>query len=279
MDIKKDKIEKKSKKYTKKIIILLLCLCVFLGIFFTVKHFGLLYKKGNIEYENKLQVLQNDNKIILNKLQNDNIFLQNTTASLTEKLESLQVELQSLKNYISKLEQQNPVNSEKNLQIMILLNKIQKLYYTNKNFSEELEQLKVLTKNRNGLNELVIKLEEYKISKNDLKNITETFKNEYKTKFLTAKQDKKENIFKEIITNNIKIRKINIDNVDDSDKSVLIRQIEDCILTNDFAGVVDLVVKNNYEKDIFESTYKIAKRIVEFDGIVDGLMDEVVVEL
>lgn len=276
MDTKKDKIEKKSKKYIKKIVILLLCLCVILGIFFIVIHFRLIHKQNTIRGKNELQILQNsfnDNKTILNKLQNDNISLQNTTLSLTEKLELLQIELQSLKNYVYKLEQQNPVNNEKNLQVMILLNKIQKLYYTNKNFNEELEQLKTLTKNRNDLDELIIKLEEYKISKNDLKNITGTFKNEYKTKFLTVNKDKKENIFKEIITSNIKIRKINADNIGNGDKSVLIKQIEDCIFANDFVGVIDLIVKNNYDKSVFENTYNIAKRIVEFDVVVGKLMD------
>ena len=274
--------EKKSKKYIKKIVVILLCFCIIIGCVIVIKQFGMLYKKNNNEKQNEIEILKStvdNNKIIIKKLQNDNIVLQNTTVSLAEKVDLLQTELSSLKNYIYKLEQQNPINSEKNLQIMILLNKIQKLYYSNKNFTEELEYLKTLTKNKLNLAELVNELEKYKISKNDVKKVTEVFKNEYKTNLLGEKSDKKQNIFKEILTNNIKIRKINVEKDDKDNKSVLIKKVEDAIITGDFVNVIDLLKNDGYCDKIFKDTCELISRIVVFDDIVNKLMDNVVENL
>lgn len=273
--------EKKSKKYIKKIVIILLCLCVFIGIILIIKHFGILYTKNNTKKQNEVEIIKstvNNNKTIIQKLQTDNITLQYTTVSLNEKIELLQTELNSLKNYIYKLEQQNPINSEKNLQIMILLNKIQKLYYSNKNFTEELEYLKTLTKNKLNLAELVNELEKYKISKNDVKKVTEVFKNEYKTNLLVEKSNKKQNIFKEILTNNIKIRKINVVKDDVDNKNVLIKKVEDAIINGDFVGVSDLLKNDGYCSNVFKNTCEIVDRIISFDEIVSKLIDNIVID-
>lgn len=272
--------ETKFKKNIKKITTILLCLCVLISVVYIVKQFGILYKKNNTEKQNKLHILEytiKHNEITIKKLQNDNTTLQNTAVSLSEKIELIQTELNSLKNYIYKLEQQNPINSEKNLQTMILLNKIQKLYYSNKNFTEELKHLKILTKNKPNLTELVDELEKYKISKNDIQNIAKVFKDEYKTNLLVIKSDKKQNIFKEILSNNIKIRKINVktDNIDN--KSVLIKKIEDAMVVGDFVNMGDLLKNSEYCENVFINTCEIIDRIVNFDKIVSELMDNIVI--
>lgn len=229
--------------------------------------------QNNIVKNNNFEKKQDNKDILIKSIQEKNAILQDNIVLLNNKIEAINAEIEYLKEYISKIENQNPIYNEKNLQVMVLLNKIQQLYYTNKNFDKELDYLKSLLINKNHLIETVLKLENYKVSTNDLKLITIVFKEEYKTNLLS--KNKNNNMFKSIINENIKIRKLNNEGGQGAN-NILINDMEDAINAGNYNLVVELILQNNYQNSVFKKTYKIAQRISNFDKIIDALIREII---
>lgn len=229
--------------------------------------------QNNIVKNNNFEKKQDNKDILIKSIQEKNAILQDNIVLLNNKIEAISAEIEYLKEYISKIENQNPIYNEKNLQVMVLLNKIQQLYYTNKNFDKELDYLKSLLINKNHLIETVLKLENYKVSTNDLKLITIVFKEEYKTNLLS--KNKNNNMFKSIINENIKIRKLNNEGGQGAN-NILINDMEDAINAGNYNLVVELILQNNYQNSVFKKTYKIAQRISNFDKIIDALIREII---
>lgn len=280
MKITKEKLKIKNKKRLIFLFIMLFIVgCFTLIIAIKLKNLNEIQPKSvkitnNITGTNNGVIKKQDNKdILIKSIQEKNAILQDNIVLLNNKIEAISTEIEYLKEYISKIENQNPIYNEKNLQVMVLLNKIQQLYYTNKNFDKELDYLKSLLINKNHLIETVLKLENYKVSTNDLKLITIVFKEEYKTNLLS--KNKNNNIFKSIINENIKIRKLNNEGGQGAN-NILINDMEDAINAGNYNLVVELILQNNYQNSVFKKTYKIAQRISNFDKIIDALIREII---
>ncbi|MBO4956778.1 MAG: hypothetical protein J6C50_02995 [Rickettsiales bacterium] len=276
----KEKLKvKNKKKFIFLLTILFVVACSTLIIMIKLNNINKTQPKSvkitnNITGTNNGVIKKQDNKdILIKSIQEKNAILQDNIVLLNNKIEAINAEIEYLKEYISKIENQNPIYNEKNLQVMVLLNKIQQLYYTNKNFDKELDYLKSLLINKNHLIETVLKLENYKVSTNDLKLITIVFKEEYKTNLLS--KNKNNNIFKSIINENIKIRKLNNEGGQGAN-NILINDMEDAINAGNYNLVVELILQNNYQNTVFKKTYNIAQRISNFDKIIDDLTREVV---
>lgn len=177
--------------------------------------------------------------------------------SKIEKLENNILELQEivaiLQKNILEIENTNPANNEKNLQIVILLHKIENIILIGGDFTSYFEYLKVLTRNKNFIFENVLKLERYRIQKSQ-QELKKVFFKEYE-KALAEKNDS-ENKLKILLNDNIKVRKIgnfkeDIDNID-----LNIRNIENSIEKFDYNRAIDIILNNNYE-DKFSNTLNI----------------------
>lgn len=280
MKITKEKLKIKNKKRLIFLFIMLFIVgCFTLIIAIKLKNLNETQPKSvkitqnNIVKNNNFEKKQDNKDILIKSIQEKNVILQDNIVLLNNKIEAINAEIEYLKEYISKIENQNPIYNEKNLQVMVLLNKIQQLYYTNKNFDKELDYLKSLLINKNHLIETVLKLENYKVSTNDLKLITIVFKEEYKTNLLS--KNKNNNIFKSIINENIKIRKLNNEGGQGAN-NILINDMEDAINAGNYNLVVELILQNNYQNSVFKKTYKIAQRISNFDKIIDALIREII---
>lgn len=276
----KEKLKVKNKKRLIFLFIMLFIVgCFTLIIAIKLKNLNEIQPKSvkitqnNIVKNNNFEKKQDNKDILIKSIQEKNAILQDNIVLLNNKIEAISAEIEYLKEYISKIENQNPIYNEKNLQVMVLLNKIQQLYYTNKNFDKELDYLKSLLINKNHLIETVLKLENYKVSTNDLKLITIVFKEEYKTNLLS--KNKNNNIFKSIINENIKIRKLNNEGGQGAN-NILINDMEDAINAGNYNLVVELILQNNYQNSVFKKTYKIAQRISNFDKIIDALIREII---
>ena len=88
-------------------------------------------------------------------------------------------------------------------------------------------------------------------------------------------KNKNNNIFKSIINENIKIRKLNNEGGQGAN-NILINDMEDAINAGNYNLVVELILQNNYQNTVFKKTYNIAQRISNFDKIIDDLTREVV---
>lgn len=280
MKITKEKLKIKNKKRLIFLFIMLFIVgCFTLIIAIKLKNLNEIQPKSvkitqnNIVKNNNFEKKQDSKDILIKSIQEKNAILRDNIVLLNNKIEAISAEIEYLKEYISKIENQNPIYNEKNLQVMVLLNKIQQLYYTNKNFDKELDYLKSLLINKNHLIETVLKLENYKVSTNDLKLITIVFKEEYKTNLLS--KNKNNNIFKSIINENIKIRKLNNEGGQGAN-NILINDMEDAINAGNYNLVVELILQNNYQNSVFKKTYKIAQRISNFDKIIDALIREII---
>lgn len=238
-------------------------------------------REGNEQTVKEISNVENkpqDNKLQykIKEIENNNSILQNSIMSLKSDIVALKAEIEYLKTNIVKIENQNPVYSENNLQITILLNKIQKLYYTNKNFSTELDYLKLLVKNRNNnLFELVNKLNEYKTFHNNVAKLNEIFTEEYKV-LLTSFNKNDSNIFKDFINDNIAIRRI--DNIDTNTVNTIINNIKEEIQNNNYINAIDIIKKSNYEDSFFKNTYKILDKITAFDINIDEIYKIIFIE-
>ena len=221
---------------------------------------------NNIDIDNTINQLNNSIEKIISENNKLNIKL----LEIENNLNNIQTETEDLKQYINKIENQNPVYNEKNIQIIVLLNKIQNLYYNNRSFLTELDFLKLLVQSKNDLLELVLQLDIYKESE-DIEEIKIIFKQEY-IKLLNNKE--KSNFFTDFINENIKIRKIN--NVDNDDVlNIIINQIENEINKNNYDNVINLIENNNLnidlKNDAFAKTFNISNKIINFNKIIDSI--------
>ena len=208
-------------------------------------------KIENIDYNNK-------------ELQNYITELENKINDYNNKILAFENNIIDLENKIVKLENANPINNERNIQIIILINKIKDLYYSNNNFINELESLKILSKNKADIYNNILKLDNF-INK---KSSFEDFQTEYKN--LLVKQDK--NKIKEFINENIQIRKINPEKNDIVNKNI--KDIENYINLHQYQKALNIIKENKYN-NIFVNTVNTLNNNIEFDNIINNIVENI----
>lgn len=196
-----------------------------------------------------------------NVLQNNLLQLESKIKDYNNRILNYENDLLNLKDRIAKLENTNPINNERNIQIIILANNIKNLYYSNKTFVSELENLKILSKNRVDIYDKIIKLDNF-IGKNSSFG---NFKNEYRN--LLKKTNK--NKLKEFVSNNIQIRKIKSDESDKINSDI--KNIENYIKLHEYKEALNIIKENKYE-NIFIETTKTLNNNMQFDYIIDGII-------
>ena len=212
-----------------------------------------------IELNKKIENIDYNNKELKNYITE----LENKINNYNNKILNYENKIIDLENRIIKLENTNPINNERNIQIIILINKIKDLYYSNNNFVNELESLKILSKNKPDIYNNILKLDNFVNKKSSF----EDFKEEYKK--LLTKQDKK-NIIKDFINENIQIRKINPKENDNINKNI--KDIENYINLHQYKKALDIIKENNYN-NIFIKTTNTLNNNIEFDNIINGVVD------
>ncbi|MBR2141517.1 MAG: hypothetical protein IJ853_04125 [Rickettsiales bacterium] len=269
-----------NKKTVVRIIFVLILLTISL---FGYKNIGKIHKITTVKFNNKSNTsveqvkINNDdtlyreeNNLKIEGLRNELNYLRNEMLTLYE-------EVNSLKEEIIKVGNKTPVQNTKDLQIMATIYKIYRLHSENKDFVDEFEYLKSLTKNDNKLYDIVIRLEAYKIPDEKDVNIIDVFKEEYKQLLTINNRDnnkQKQNILKTFIDDNIKIRKITDDENDNSKIDALITNIEKNIKYKNYTEVIRLIENSDY-RDKFKETYGICKNSINFTLILDEIMENI----
>lgn len=255
-------------KIFKNKIILILLLIITLSFFCIEYSKDILNKiskdnKNNIiitELNKKIENINYNNK----ELQNYITELENKINDYNNKILAFENNIIDLENKIVKLENANPINNERNIQIIILINKIKDLYYSNNNFINELESLKILSKNKADIYNNILKLDNF-INK---KSSFEDFQTEYKN--LLVKQDK--NKIKEFINENIQIRKINPEKNDIVNKNI--KDIENYINLHQYQKALNIIKENKYN-NIFVNTVNTLNNNIEFDNIINNIVENI----
>lgn len=212
------------------------------------------------ELNKKIENINYNNK----ELQNYITELENKINDYNNKILAFENNIIDLENKIVKLENANPINNERNIQIIILINKIKDLYYSNNNFINELESLKILSKNKADIYNNILKLDNF-INK---KSSFEDFQTEYKN--LLVKQDK--NKIKEFINENIQIRKINPEKKDIVNKNI--KDIENYINLHQYQKALNIIKENKYN-NIFVKTVNTLNNNIEFDNIINNIVENI----
>lgn len=212
------------------------------------------------ELNKKIENINYNNK----ELQNYITELENKINDYNNKILAFENNIIDLENKIVKLENANPINNERNIQIIILINKIKDLYYSNNNFINELESLKILSKNKADIYNNILKLDNF-INK---KSSFEDFQTEYKN--LLVKQDK--NKIKEFINENIQIRKINPEKNDIVNKNI--KDIENYINLHQYQKALNIIKENKYN-NIFVNTVNTLNNNIEFDNIINNIVENI----
>lgn len=179
--------------------------------------------------------------------------LNNKLIVLENNILELQNTIENLQKNILELENNNPINNEKNLQIVILLHKIENIVHIGGDFSDYFEYLKNLTKNKNLILENVLKLERYKKQKSqqELKNI---FFKEYEN--ILAKRNNNENKLRIFLSDNIKIRKVGNFKENTDSLDINLYNIENNIEKFSYTEAIDIILNYGYEND-FSNTLNI----------------------
>lgn len=256
------RISKKNKVVVTVIAIFFLCAAAG-GIFFYSYYNKIISNQDNKQIlNNKILFLTEENSNLKSQISD----LQNSLVSLKNKFISLENNLSLIETRIAEFENLNPVTSEKNVLIVVLAYKIKELYYDNKNFNAELDNLKNITKNKNNIYLNVVKLDQFINSE----NVCDIFNNEYK-KLLTVNGSNK---IEKFINQNIQVRKIK--NIDDSDDVINkhIKQIEDFIKKHDYEKALDIVTGNRYD-NVLSKTKKALTKNIEFNIILDNILNDV----
>lgn len=261
----------KRKKIKLKIMLITIILTIIVCYFY--KNF---YIKNTAKIVNassqQIKIEKVDNSIQekeIKQIKNDEISeLKNKLIMYEHKINDIEEEIELLKEYTKTLENQNPIYNEKNLLIVILLNKIQQYYSSNKNFINEFESLKTLIKNKPNMLELVLNLEQYANNPFNIEVLNNTFREEYRQALI---KDNK-NFFKKFINENIQIR--NTKNTDSSDNTnKIINSIENNIKLHNFENAIYLIEENKYHDTIFKNTYKYITNINKFNNILNSIYD------
>lgn len=212
------------------------------------------------ELNKKIENINYNNK----ELQNYITELENKINDYNNKILAFENNIIDLENKIVKLENANPINNERNIQIIILINKIKDLYYSNNNFINELESLKILSKNKADIYNNILKLDNFINKKSSFEN----FQTEYKN--LLVKQDK--NKIKEFINENIQIRKINPEKNDIVNKNI--KDIENYINLHQYQKALNIIKENKYN-NIFVNTVNTLNNNIEFDNIINNIVENI----
>ncbi len=274
LNIKFKVIFKKIFKFFKYIISIILFTLIIFIIFKIKNEYSV---QQNLEENLETNIIkQDENTISIQDTLDDfkeNIefkeeLLKNKIESLENIVKVLEEKINSLQNNILDFENNSPTNNEKNLQIIILLYKIQDIVYKGGDFSKYFEYLVNISKNRELIFENVLKIEKYRNQKiqKDLKN---TFFNEY-LNLLSLKNNK--NKIKTFLDSNVKIRKIS--NFDENvDKiSIDISNIEKNIETFNYKDAISIIVDNNYSQ-YFKDTLEILSEKNEVILIINKIFD------
>lgn len=253
--LEKRKIFKNSSKKILKIfvsvifVLFIISLIILIFLWYRPK----VFLKQNLEtnYTEQDKNLDADYSIFQDKLENLKKEFQIKESILEEKIENfekitykLQEKINNLEKNIINIENINPTNNEINLQIVILLYKIQDIVYKGGDFSKYLDYLLNLTKNRELISDCVLKLEKYKNQKSQ-KDIKIAFSREY-LNILSLKGEK--NRIKAFLDDNIKIRKVSDLEKDVDATSLNISNIEDSIEKFDYQEAINLITKNDYSQ-------------------------------
>lgn len=190
--------------------------------------------------------------------------LNNSLLELENKLNSYENSILTLEDRVLKIENANPINNERNIQIVILINKIKDSYYNNVNFAKEFNSLKILAKNKVDVYDNILRLENFLNVDTSFKN----FKNEYK-KLLTSP---KNTGIKKFIADNIQIRKLN--NSDDSSPQIdkNLEAIESLIKTHKYEEALKIIKDNNYN---MPNTEKTLINNIDFDNIINLVLNSI----
>ncbi len=267
-------IFKKIFKYVKYIIFITFCILI-VCIIYKIKNKYLLQQ--NIEEILEENVIDQEKNVELIKDTLDNFeekvkLKEEFFAGKIENFENLILDLQekvnTLQNNISNLENINPANNEKNLQIVILLYKIQDVVCRGGDFSKYFEYLINVTNNKKFILENILKLEKYKNQKTQ-RYLKDTFYEEYLV-LLSSKDNK--NKLKTFFDDNIKIRKIsNFDK--NSDKiNIDISNIEESINIFSYEKAIKIIIDNNYSQ-YFSNTLGILNEKNEAIIIINKILD------
>ena len=242
------------------VVIIVLFLATITTLFYYYKTFT--NQNNNQKLYNKVLSLTKENSNL--KLQiND---LQNSLINVKNKFISFESKLTSLESKISEFENLNPVTSEKNVLIVVLIYKIKELYYNNKTFNNELDDLKKITKNKTNIYLDVVKLDNFV----NPSNVADIFNKEYK-KLLTMNSSNK---IEKFINQNIQIRKVK--NIDDSDNIIdkHIEQIKYFIDNNNYEDALNIIIKNKYDNILVKTKESLSKNI-EFNSILDNILNNI----
>jgi hypothetical protein len=250
------RIANRTKKYAKFLVgAVILSLVVFSIIVFNTNI------KDN---SNRIEKIEKAKKTV----DTDGIILLNKIKQLENNIVLIRSNISVLESELVKLQNQDPVNNEKNVQIIILLNKVLNTIYRGGDFSDNIKYLKELSKNRYSIFENIVKLELFKIQQNQ-KELKSVFMNEYKNMSEVSNDEK--NKIKQFFGDNIKIRKIGKIEEEDS-KDNIILAIENSINDFEYEKAIEIIKNNNYSI-FFSETLKILTYKNEAITIINNTME------
>ncbi|MDR1499292.1 MAG: hypothetical protein LBS34_03320 [Rickettsiales bacterium] len=208
-----------------------------------------------------------ENEEEIKKIGNNNFVMEERMGQLEKSVILLQSSLATLENNIAELQNQNPTGNEKNLQIVIFLNKIQNIIRIGGDFSSDLRYLEELSRGWHSVFENIIKLENYTKQKTQ-SELKSTFFREYKE--ILKNINAKSSIVKQFLNDNIVIRKTG--DVSDKSKDAVILAVESSINNFDYSGAIKTILDSNYASN-FPNTLEILNNKVKAINLTESVMD------
>jgi hypothetical protein len=249
---KKNKLINKIGRYIKLLVSVSVSICVIFSAVFIISK----VRENSSKIEKIRTSESNSGDILANRVKQ----LENTVSLMRSNIGVLESE-------IIKLQNQNPINNEKNIQIVILLNKILNTVYKGGDFSENIRYIKELSKSRTDIFEKVVKLEKFKVQQNQ-KDLRTVFVSEYKN--ISKIDENEKNKIKKFIDDNIKIRKI--DKIEENSNDNIIFDIENSINNFKYEEAIKIINDNNYSGN-FTKTLEILIQKYETIVIIDDIIN------
>jgi hypothetical protein len=202
----------------------------------------------------------------LNSLREKNAAHSKDITMLLARISELSAEAISLEKRLVALENQTTTGQDRNVKIILNLNRIQKLIEDGEDFSENLHFLEKLSQTNPEQRELISRIENYRdVDLSDAK-IMKIFSGEV-SKMVTIKfSDRK---FRQFIESNVRIIKISgkdykrTDSFTDTARKYIIR--------HNYSAFRTLVEQNGYDDEIFRETLTLIAKREELNRLVDSL--------
>ncbi|MDR2777511.1 MAG: hypothetical protein LBB24_01935 [Rickettsiales bacterium] len=216
---------------------------------------------------------ENFNRII-NDISEKNELLRREVASLRNKMEEILSNSESVEKKLEKLESRTAEGQDKNIRILMNLNRIQKALENGDNFSEQVRSLEQLCASDDRLESMVIGLREYEDSDLSQGRIESTFNGERarigeKITMAESGANRWGKLMK-FLGENIRIIRSSGSHGADGIRDSMDMAARN-IARHDYKALVDMLGQEDKFSEVFRETLKIARRRVELNKLVDNL--------